>query len=425
MKTFIQIILTLTLTICAAQARVRTTFSAAQLQVMQEEMDSLIPPDPGTNKFGIHTNTVPIVKKYDYTLQTLGSNDAPTLQFVSVNQSNNTIALVANCWSNDVCYLEHCTDLAPADWFDSVTNGQTICVTNALCYLEAEPVTGGDWFIVQQVYNGDVASLNEVDYYYRLWQQPPVDLNWHIVCPMTNGMVLSLTNQYAHDCFRLRTIELRYFFQFLPAPGSSMPYLASVMSLWTFSYTNFADVFIITNTAAVWPVYSNELVSVYYDPAVTNIGYAWPCAIVYVVAKDGSSISTNTVYMDGTYSITVFEISMLAPDRTKMPGNPCDSLYLSATCGCCNTNLPAQPPGGTNSPGITLPTDDGPPQINPPALGDTPSIPIPTGPAAGGDGPHGGTVGYPGNWNPRTGRFDSCPIERFKDGSWWPDWLHN
>lgn len=108
--------LLLVLLALALPAPAKILRTAAQMQTMQDSLDSLMPPPPGTNTLHALTNAVPVTRYFDYALQDLGPADAPTLQWVC-QDTNGLGQLVVNCYSNQICTLQSATNLA-GPWLD-------------------------------------------------------------------------------------------------------------------------------------------------------------------------------------------------------------------------------------------------------------------------------------------------------------------
>jgi hypothetical protein len=309
-------------------------------------------PPWNTNTYWKHypiTNPVPVNQTFPYTLQNLSATSAPALFWASqcnTNYGTNwTLSgnLVVNCYSNIACYLEHSTD-----------NFQT----------------------------------------------------WSIVQPVTNGMLVPVIETNGQDFFRLENIPLKYFVKFLTAPNGAQPRMGTVVPEWSLNNVS-ASIYVITNTAPTWAVYSNELVAVYYPWSVTNITTAWNCAYVYTTDALGNILATNAVPADPGYTIRLFEIAATVTQTRPLIFIPCWDLYLPPVCSCCNTNLPL-----FSNINIGLGTYQGPSLDGGLGTGNAP-IPIPTGPSGGNppgmaptyysDGTYKGCSDFNGWWIPASG----------------------
>jgi len=186
---------------------------------------------------------------YPYTLQNLGPNDAPVLQWMD---SQN---LMVNCNSNEVCYLTHSYDL-------------TI------------PTTA--WPIIATVTNGEAINISGTATK-EFFQLRVVQTRFVLAfIPDVNG-------------------DLPTGLVYLP------DWQAAYGSLYVI--TNMPDAY----NGCVYGLYSNTVVNVFYPASATNATASWPFVTIYEFYTDTNAneicARSNTIVMPAKANATLFEIS--------------------------------------------------------------------------------------------------------------------
>lgn len=297
------------------------------------------------------TNPIP----YTYQpLQNLGVNDSPILQWVDSQH------MIANCNSNEVCYLTGASDL-------SIPTSE-----------------------------------------------------WTILGTVTNGEIFAWPSYISPAFFQLRVITTRTYVQFLQAPGGFYPSAMAYSPFWAFSYGFF---YCMTNlNGNLYNMWSNTIVEVYYPNAATNSVTNWPFATVYQTYDNGSGgigVVSNTITMTAGANANMFSASYVLSQvlgGSKVVVCASNLTYMDLLFSCCNntnfpltitnawaigdtnnapTNTPTSIITVTNPLGIVvMPIQQPPPVVSGPGGNPNPTLPY-EGPPPNQSGPGSGSV-----WDP-------------------------
>ena len=289
---------------------------------------------------GATSYAVTSVKSYIApTLRSLSADEPPIISFYT-----NSDTLIGNMPTNEMCYLEYCTNLL------------------------------GNWAILTPMTNGSVYQIIGSANYY-----------------ISNGLAYAylVTNQQSY--YRLVVIQSQFVVTFLPAPTGERPkylYNFPLWEPWTATWQG------CTNPAATvggydsFEMFSNDICEVSYPQSVTNIYTNWPVARV-VEWQSGVALSTNYATMYPYQDYAEFEIDVVAKATAlRFPEMVCSNPNLSAMYNACcgsgtyglslDTTLPGVPPGSTSqntssssppAPVVSVP----PAGANPP--GSSPQVP--------------------------------------------------